>query len=315
MYGEYFILLALMFTGYALRKLNVINQEMNHGLNKFIVYFAYPCMIIHNIGSLELNGQVMLAFFLMLGCSIITFAIYAAYVYWYSRIRKFPKEKSNVAELAEILPNDGYMGFPVALIFFGEKGLLFMLAHNAAYNLFCFTYGLKLIRRNKEGRRKLTPKALPKAILKVLLNPNILGVITGFLISIPGNGIPKLLDEYLLYMGQAATPMAMIFIGSTLSECKFREMIQNRIVVEGSINKLIVLPAVTVLLVFFLPLDPLIKTCLILGCAFPTGATAPMLAEQEGEDQKLATKMLFLSTVASMATIPLIVEGIQRFIL
>lgn len=311
MSGQYFILLAIMFTGYGLRKLNVINEEMNSGLNKFILYFAYPCMIVHNLGTLELNGEMLLKFFLMLGITMVSFFISTVYVNWYSKVRKFPKETSHVAELAEILPNDGFMGLPVALIFFQQEGMFLMLAHNAGLNLYSFTYGLSLIRRNKSGNRKFTPKAVSKAVVKLLLNPNILALIIGFVLSIAGTGIPSAVDEYLLYIGETATPMAMIFIGSTLSECKAAEIIKDRIVIEGSINKLIAIPVLTGILVMFLPIDPLIKACAVLGCAFPTAATAPMLTEQEGEDRKLSTKMLFLSTVLSMVTIPLTVTAVQ----
>lgn len=314
MVGQYIILLAIMFTGYALRKLNVINEAMNSGLNKFILYFAYPCMIVHNIGTLHLNGELIFKFFLMLGITMVGFFIYTVYTNWYSRVRKFPEEKSHVAELAQILPNDGFLGFPVALIFFQQEGMFLMLAHNAGLNLYSFTYGLRLIRRNKTGTRKLTPKAIPKAVLKVLLNPNILAVICGVIISGLNIGIPDMLDQYLLYIGETATPLAMIFIGSTLSECKIGEIIKDRIVIEGTINKLVILPLLTAVVVIFLPIDPLIKACAILGCAFPTGATAPMLTEQEGEDKQLSTKLLFFSTLLSVITIPLIAAAIQKVI-
>ena len=50
MYAKYFVLFAILFTGYFLRKIGFLDDAMNHGLNKFIVYFAYPCMIIHKPG-------------------------------------------------------------------------------------------------------------------------------------------------------------------------------------------------------------------------------------------------------------------------
>ena len=53
MYANYLVLFAILFTGYFLRKIRFLDDAMNHGLNKFIVYFAYPCMIVHNLGTLE----------------------------------------------------------------------------------------------------------------------------------------------------------------------------------------------------------------------------------------------------------------------
>lgn len=315
MNSQFIVLFAIMFTGYLLRKLNIIDSAMNHGLNKFIVYFAYPCLIVHNIGTLDLSREMIFNFVFMVVLTLCFFVISTVYVYFYSKLRKFPKANSNIVEFASVAPNDGFMGFPIALIFFGEKGLLFMLAHNAALNLYFFTHGLRLVRRNKEGKRKLTPGAIPKAVMKLITNPNILGLFVGFIISISGWHIPSALSQYLQYIGQVATPMAMIFIGSTLAECKVKEMVKDHIVIEASINKLIILPLITLGAALVLPLNPLMKACLILGGAFPTGATVSMLAEQEGQDQKMSSKILFFSTVLSIITIPVTIEIIKILIM
>ena len=51
MYGRYFVLFAILFTGWFLRKINFIDDKMDHSINKLVVYFAYPCLIVHNIGE------------------------------------------------------------------------------------------------------------------------------------------------------------------------------------------------------------------------------------------------------------------------
>ena len=34
MYGQYFVLFAILFTGWFLRKINFIDDKMNHSINK-----------------------------------------------------------------------------------------------------------------------------------------------------------------------------------------------------------------------------------------------------------------------------------------
>ncbi|MCB6367588.1 hypothetical protein LI291_15550, partial [Intestinibacillus massiliensis] len=65
----------------------------------------------------------------------------------------------------------------------------------------------------------------------------------------------------------------------------------------------------------FLPIDPLIKAMLVLGCCFPAAAMVSMLAEQEGEDQTMSSKILFLSTLISVITIPLSIQLLSRIFL
>ena len=239
MYGKYFVLFAILFTGWFLRKINFIDDKMNRSMNKLIVYFAYPCMIVHNIGSLDMSSRILAQFMTAFVISLVCFYIYGAITYGYSKLRRFPAEEANVLEFAMAAPNNGFMGFPVAVLFFGQTGLLMMLAHNAAMNFFIFTYGTRLMRRNFEGRRKATPKGIMKAVIKLLLNPNILALVIGFIISLCGGFIPDAVDEYLLYLGNVSTPMAMIFIGSTLTRCRFKDIIRSVATIEASLMKLI----------------------------------------------------------------------------
>ena len=95
----------------------------------------------------------------------------------------------------------------------------------------------------------------------------------------------------------------MIFIGSSLVKYRFTDIIRSRIVIESGLMKLIWLPALTVLLVYFLPVSDLIKTIVVLGCCFPTGATSTMLAEQEHQDAGTGCQILFFSTVLSLVTV------------
>lgn len=311
MYAKYFVIFAIMFTGWFLRKINFIDDKMNHSINKLIVYFAYPCLIVHNIGALDMSNEIITLFLLTFVISLICFYIYGFICYGYAKLRKFPKEEANILEFAMSTPNNGFMGFPVALIFFGDKGLLLMLAHNAAMNFFVFTYGIKLLRRNRDERRKATPRRFLRAALKLLLNPNILALIIGFILSLMGGIIPEAVDDYLLYLGNISTPMAMIFIGSSLVGYKFRDIIRSIVIIETGVVKLILLPAVTIGLVYFLPVAPIIKAIVVLGITFPTAATVSMLSEQEGLNPAPASKALFLSTVASIFTVPAAVNIIN----
>ncbi|MCQ2546915.1 MAG: AEC family transporter [Clostridia bacterium] len=304
MYAKYFVLFAILFTGWFLRKINFIDDKMNHSMNKLIVYFAYPCLIVHNIGNVDMTGKVVLDFLITFVISLVCFFLYGLIAFGYAKARKFPADVSNVAEFAMSTPNNGFMGFPVSLIFFGEKGLFLMLAHNAAMNFFIFTYCTNLLQRNNPEKKKPTLRNVTRATCKFLLNPNILALFIGFALSLLGGILPDVVDEYLLYIGNVSTPMAMIFIGSSLATSDMRKVFTTRVVIESSIVKLLIMPAITIGLVFFLPVDPLIKSIVVLGIAFPTAATVSMLAEQENQSALTASMILVLSTIASIATVP-----------
>ena len=138
-----------------------------------------------------------------------------------------------------VYPNNGFMGFPIALSLLGSKGLLFMMAQNSAMNVMFFTHTMKVLHRNEKNKNNVTVKSIVKNIVMLLLNPNILAMFVGLALCFGGISLDNPVGTYLQYIGNAATPMAMIFIGSTLAESHILEMINNHIIWESSISKLI----------------------------------------------------------------------------
>ncbi|MPN33337.1 hypothetical protein SDC9_180823 [bioreactor metagenome] len=160
-------------------------------------------------------------------------------------------------------PNDGFMGFPVALLFFGDMGLLFMLAHNSALNLYFFTLGISMMKRNKGDKQGITIGSVGKAVAKLIMNPNILALIAGLLLCGFGIKLPVPFNDYFLYVGNVATPMAMIYIGTSLAKSSFMEIIQDKKIIECCLMKLIWLPLITYAIMLIMPVSDIIKiTCI-----------------------------------------------------
>ncbi|MGI6767169.1 MAG: AEC family transporter [Lentihominibacter sp.] len=311
MYNQFFLLFSIVFTGFLLRKVSFINAEMNSGLNKFIMYFAYPCLLVYCIGTLELTFELLKNFIIVLFLSTALLFIYGQCMKRYATITKKKVNESNVFELTVISTNNGFMGFPIALSFFGELGLLFMVANNAALSLFVFSYGLVALRRNNEHNTRFTFAGFVLMIGKLLLNPNILGVAVGIAVCLLRIPIDNIVGEYMQMIGSIATPMAMVFIGSTLAEHSFKEVFKHKIVWEASIIKLFIVPILTIIAVYFMPADTLVKSITVLSFVLPTGTVVPMLAEQEQQNKDLGSRIMFLTTVFSMGTILLFVEIIK----
>lgn len=311
MYARFLVIFALIFTGYVLAKKKIFGDEATFAINKFIVYFACPCMIVQKISVLDMDGETFKDFIIMLILSVGLMCAGYLLCYIYAKGRRFPEEFSNVAELSMNSPNNGFMGFPIALLFFGDIGLLFMLAHNAALNLYFFSLGAAVMRRNKreDGRKSLAQLVMFAA--KMITNPNILATLAGLIICGLNLKLPEAIQEYLSYVGGITIPMALIYIGISLVKSKFGDIVRNIRVIECSVIKLVLIPAFSALIVAFLPVSGIIKAISVLGAAFPTAALVPMLAQQEEQDSQFACEALFLSTVLSAVTIPIWVKLIN----
>ena len=304
MYGQFLVLFALIFTGYLLKKTGVIGQGMADSLHSFITWFAFPFLLVYKIGTLEASPELTGNLLLTIALSLGTFAVYILVSRIVVRLLRYPDRVAPVAEVGMAAPNNGFMGFPIALLFFGQQGLFLMVGHNIALNLYTFTYGIARLSKKKSEKGHALAKA-GKAALKLLLNPNSLAMFAGFAIYLGRVPLDNPFGTYLEYLADLATPMAMIFIGATLAGSNVLDLFKNRVVWESSAVKVLLLPAVVLGLVYFLPLDPLVKAILVIATAMPTAAMVSVIAKQEGQDALMASKIIFFSTVLSMGTIPL----------
>lgn len=306
-------------TGYICKKRNIIDDSMGRGMNKFIISIAYPCLILDRMGNLEMPEGIFKNFLITAVASAILFLVIGVCAYIYCNVRGYNKEDAPVVEFAIFAPNNGFIGFPVAYTFFGDLGLLYMIACNLSLNFIFFTYGIKLMKRGREPYKKSFFKKTAE-MLGLLINPKISAAFVGLLLCNMDIQIPHMINTYLSYIGGIASPMAMIFIGSTLANCRLRDTLRNNYVIEASVGKLLAAPAISVFFVcimagfceMVLPqglvhLDPLVKAVLVLGNAISVATTVPMFSEMYGRNKELASQILFMTTVASMVTIPITV--------
>ncbi len=303
------MLFALIFTGVGLCKIGIFNKTVNLGINKMVLYFAFPCMITYKIGTMEMVPGLGTDFFLVVVLGLACFMMFTAVSAAYCRLRGMEDRMSRAGILSMQFPNNGFIGYPVALIFMGQPGLFLMIAHGAVvYNLYVFTYGITYLRRGKPDSVPLTPGKIAVIFLRLLKNPIILSIAAGIAILVLGIPMDNIVGDYLSAISEMASPLAMIYVGSAIGEDKVLTCVKDKMLWEISFVKLILLPVITGLVCFWLPVSAMVKATLILGAAFPCATVPVMLAQQEDMDYSQAGGALLLSTLLSVLTLPAVMK-------
>jgi hypothetical protein len=163
-------------------------------------------------------------------------------------------------------------------------------------NLFCFSVGILMI----------APKGT-KLKITALWNPTVVASVAALLLYLMPISLPAAVNDGLSLLGSATIPLAMMLIGSSLAQLPFREVWNIPKLYLLSLIKLILCP----LLIYFV-LSQLIDDSLLLGIAtvltaMPVATNATMLCIEYGGNELLASRGVFISTVLSLLTIPLIV--------
>ena len=290
--NQVLVLFSIMIVGYYARKRNIIYDEINKGLTQILLRITLPMLIVSSFNftySPELMGNMAVVFLASFFIFIVLIIINKVLFFM------FENDKKAVLKFMTVFSNAGFIGFPILLSVYGKIGVLYGAIFNINFNLFIWTYGLSLY----TGEKGL------KNIKGLIINPGILAVIIGVVrvaFSIP---VPSVIQGTLEMVGNMTTPISMIIIGAMLTEVKVKDIVKDLSLYYAIIIKLGVVPFVTMIIMRLLSIDPIIANTIIILEAMPTGTLCAIFAENTNNAPEYASKVVFITTLFSVITIPL----------
>ena len=99
----------------------------------------------------------------------------------------------------------------------------------------------------------------------------------------------------------------MMIIGSSLAEIPIKEVLNDIRIYPYTIIKQILMPILFWWVLKFIIQDPVILGVLVILIAMPVGSIAIMFCNQFEGNTTLASKSIFITTLASVFTIPILV--------
>ena len=170
-----------------------------------------------------------------------------------------------------------------------------MTAYVAAANFLLWSHGV-IVMSGKADRR---------SVKKVFTSPTILAIVAGVLCFLFQIQIPEMADEPLEMIAGMNTPMAMIVAGVNIAQTDLLQCLKRWRLYWLCAVRLLVMPGVLVGIFLLFPGQSMVKTIMVLASACPAGVTGSLFAVRYGKDAGYASELFALSTVLSVATVPL----------
>ena len=174
-------------------------------------------------------------------------------------------------------------------------GVLFI--HNMGCELFVWSLGVVLICGGAKNLR-----------LASLLRGPLLAVCVSLLLAWSGLGQyvaqPPLMKAAEM-IGAVATPVCLILFGCSMYDLSRRFRWQPRMLSAGILARLVLAPALILLLAWALPLDPLVRRIMVIQSAIPSAVIPVILAKRFGGQPDVGTQILLATTLCSVLTLPL----------
>jgi predicted permease len=280
-------------------RFRLVPPASSEALNQFVYAFALPAMLFVAVyrGSLEeiLSGY----FFAAVICATLATALIGYFVS--RRVQNSDTAHGILRGLNASFANTGFLGLPLVAVAYGERAVLPAALATVATNLFSFAVAIVCLELALHPRSGHALRALGGVARSPLIWPIVLAVL---LVAL-GVRIPAPVEKLASLLAAAAGPCALFAIGLFVSQLSIREGVAAAW--PSTALKLVVHPALTALLVFWLlPVDRFWAMVAVVCASLPLGATAFVLAQRYKMLEAETSTGAVLSTGVSVLTVSIV---------
>lgn len=292
MAGIQFVLFAYMLVGYFCFRLHILDEHAQRCLTDFVIYVALPCMIFQSFSTeltadgLRAGAVALLIAFIM---ALVVLVLNKILFNW------CPQNEKPIMQYGTLVSNSGFAGLPVVQSAYGAEGLFLASLYIIPTRILMWSAGISLF----------TTAPFKERVRKVMLNPGIIAVELGLLRALLHIPMPAQVGQVLSGLGGCTSPLAMVVIGVILAQTNFREVFEPKAFLLSALRQL-VLPFGLLAVLLLLHIDPLTTRVAVVLTGMPIGSTTAILAAKYGADSVFASKCVFISTLTSLVTVPIL---------
>ncbi|MDR0549204.1 MAG: AEC family transporter [Deltaproteobacteria bacterium] len=287
--------------GYGLARFGFINNQIKNFFPVMVVRVTLPCFLL-SVTVKSYDRATLGAMVGWVGLGLITVLLTFSLALLAARLVKPERQRRGIFYAAFAASNTMYIGIPINLSLFGDAALAPAMAYFLANGLFFWTIGNYLM--SLDGQVGRVPIVSFETV-KRLIPPPMVGFIIGALLVLTGLKPPKFFLDATSAVGALNTPLAIMYIGlgfygltlSSLSPLK------DIVVVLG--GRFLICPAITLTFCLLAQTPTLTTQVFVTQSSLPVLAASAIMAGYYQSDPNYANVLVSLSTVLSLATIPI----------
>lgn len=310
-------LFCYMIPGFILRKTKLADNGFAKTLSVLTLYVAQVSMIIHGF-LVEFNLKVLKGIAL-----VFIFGLIAHIVFYFlakNLFKKAPERLRKVLRFGVIFSNAGYMGIPVISDVFGSEYVIYATVYIVWFNVFAYSLGRLIYTDDKKYI----------SVKKIFINPAVIPIMIGLVMFLTGGGswVQQTLNQsgfvaeavnlfynILTVLKNMVAPASMMIIGIKLADINFKGVFRDKYLYPFIAIRLLIFPAVTwaimrICLIFGL-IDGTAMAIVLILSSTPAAALTTMFAELYDCDAVYAGKLVAITTVLSVATMPIVALLLQ----
>ncbi len=274
-------LLVTVCIGYTAYRFKLLPDAAATALPAMLTNICYPAMILSTFRDLSVKNLLSSGLTVVIITLVLTLALYTLGKFLF---RNAEERRRPLFNFILGIGNVTYVGIPLISIFFGAAGISFAILHGVVQDVLIWLLYCPSFLGKSEARIK-----------QKLLNPCILALIIGLVITITQWKLPAFLNHTLDQLSLAASPIALLFLGLTIAKFGVFRWIRCTPAIMISILKVVLLPLVLFCIVSLLTdRYTTILLCVLFAC--PAPIMSIVWASQYDGDVELSVNSCICST-------------------
>lgn len=281
--------------GYVLKQIGMLNDEFVTVANKFNFKVTLPFLVFRDISSANIKEDFDIVFVLF--CAIATTICF--FVIW-AGAKLFIKDKTITGAFvqASFRSSAAVMGIAFIQNIYGTSGMapLMIIGSVPLYNIYSVIVLTLEAENSGHGKEKIK-----KALIGIVTNPIIIGIVLGLLVSLLGITFPTVVNKTVQNMASMASPLALIAIGAGFEGRKALAKIKPTIAV--AVIKLVVQAGIFIPIAIHLGFRDEKMIAILVMLAAPTTPSCYIMAKNMNNDGVLTASAVVVTTLFSAVTL------------
>lgn len=293
-FSEMLVILFCMAAGFLAHKLGYLGGQTDQKLCRLLLGIIVPCLILDSVsagGTLPSTVEILS----VLKAAIVYYGLGFFSAALVPRLLGGTAKQQGVWRYSLVFSNMAFIGYPVSVALFGQEALFYAVILVLPFNLLSYSIGPLML----AGQAKFR--------WQQLLSPCIVASVIALMVALFHINVPALLGECLNFTGSLTTPLSLLLVGSLLADLPFGRAFTSPRLWALAAFRLLILPIMLWLLLKWTGIGtPLVANIAVILMAMPTALNGSMLAMEYGGDTECMAQSIFLTTLMSIITIPVL---------
>lgn len=305
-FGKMIQLFLIILIGYMTCKCGTFGKEARLHVTRLVLQVAIPGVTLSSVlnqSSLPEPKEILGLF----AVAVSSYLVLLAGALIVPKLLLADKAEEGIYRFMTAFANVGFIGYPVTQAIFGDEAVFYTCVFNLPFNFLAFSIGVVFIQKSAALMRGEEVSSVKSVITwKTFLTPCLISSVLAIVLAFTGIKAPAIIGDTCKMLGDITTPAALMVIGSSLAEMPVKEMFSNKKVYLFAAFRLLILPLAVFFLYRWFVTDKLLLGVCVIISAMPVATNGTMLCLQYNADEKLMAQGTFITTLASLVTIPML---------